>query len=42
MHFVHVNTAYKDVTEALSKSDGLMVFGTAFEVAISARVVMVA
>jgi len=32
MHFVHVNTAYKDVTEALSKSDGLMVFGTAFEV----------
>jgi len=32
MHFVHVNTAYKDVTEALTKSDGLMVFGTAFEV----------
>ncbi|XP_065054800.1 carbonic anhydrase 2-like [Rhopilema esculentum] len=32
MHFVHVNTAYDNVSVALTKYDGLMVFGTVMEI----------
>lgn len=32
MHYVHVNTKYSDISEAVQNKDGLAVFGTLFQV----------